>query len=154
MLVESEDLQPLEPRPNAPNADLSKYCPYHQKNGHTLEECFTVKDKIYDLNDQGEIMWFELKARMRVTQEGQQEMQIHQDPLPNHAVAHAEAENILSATRSELIIIQHIQADPAQGPPAEEDNEPNAAAIPISEVWSDEGSIKWGVHVDNTWQGP
>ena len=53
MLVESEDLQLPEPKSNIPNADLSKYCPYYQKNGHMLEECFTVNDKIYDLNDKG-----------------------------------------------------------------------------------------------------
>ena len=84
-------------------------------------------------------MWSELKERLRATQRGQQEMQIHQDPLPNHAVAHVEAESILLVAQSELVT---IQADPAQGPPAEEDNEPNAAAIPIPEVWSNEGSIK------------
>ena len=53
-------------------------------------------------------MWPELKARLKATQVGQQTMQIHQDPLLNHAVAHMETEGILSAARSELVTIQHI----------------------------------------------
>ena len=90
---------------------MSKFCPYHQNNGHTLEECFTVKDKIHNLNDKGEIMWPELKARLKAAQQGQQVMQIHQEPLFNHRVAHADAEIILSAAQSEFATILCIQAD-------------------------------------------
>ena len=93
MLVESGDLQLPEPRLNAPNADLSKYCPYHHKNGHTLEECFTVKDKIYDLNDKGEIMWSVLREKLRATEGKQHEKQIHQNPIPSHPIAHMEAKD-------------------------------------------------------------
>ena len=53
LLVESGDVQLPPPQPNGPSTDMTKYCPYHQKNGHTLEECYVVKDKIYDLHDQG-----------------------------------------------------------------------------------------------------
>ena len=74
MLVKSGDLQLPEPRPNPPNADMSKYYPYHQKNEHTLEECFTVKDKIYDLGDKGEIMWSKLRERLRAIQGKQHKM--------------------------------------------------------------------------------
>ena len=74
MLVESGDLRLPEPRPSFPNADMSKHCPYHQNHGHTLEDCFTVKDKIHNLNDKGEIMWPELKARLKAAQQGQQVM--------------------------------------------------------------------------------
>ena len=117
MLAENGDLQLLEPRPSPPNADMSKYCPYHQNNGHTLEECFTVKDKIHNLNDKGKIIWSELKARLKAAHEGQQIMQIHQDPVFDHAVAHAEAEVILSTARLELGTIQHIQVDWELAPP-------------------------------------
>ena len=97
MLVESGDLRLPEPNPSYPNADMCKYCPYHRNNGHTLEECFTVKDKIHNLNDKGEIMWCELKARLKAAQQGdQQVMQIHQEPLFNHRVSHTDAEIILS----------------------------------------------------------
>ena len=44
-------------------------------------------------------------------------MQIHQDPMFDHAVAHAEAEIILSTTRSGLATIQHIQANWELTPP-------------------------------------
>ena len=65
MLVESGDLQLPEPRPSPPNVDMSKHCPYHQNNGHTFEECFTVKDKIHNFNDKGKIMLSVLKERLR-----------------------------------------------------------------------------------------
>ena len=77
MLVESGDLQLPIPKPNAPNTNMSKYCAYHQKNGHTLEECFVLKDKIYDLNDRGEIMWPALRDRLREVLAGQHKLQIH-----------------------------------------------------------------------------
>jgi len=32
-----------------PNADMSKYCQYHYNNGHTTDECETLRDKIPEL---------------------------------------------------------------------------------------------------------
>ena len=109
---------------------MFKHCPYHQNNGHTLEECFTVKDKIYILNDKGEIMWSELKTKLKATQGDQLIMQIHQDPMFDHAIAHADAGIILSATRSEFATIQCIQADPEQSPSSEEDLDLKAPSTP------------------------
>ena len=74
MLIESGDLQLPEPSPSYANANMAKHRLYHQKNGHTLEECFTVKDKTQNLNDNGGIMWSELKVRLKAAQEGQQVM--------------------------------------------------------------------------------
>ena len=128
MLVESGDLQLPKPSPSYPNVDMSKYCPYHQNNGHTLEECFTVKDKVHNLNDKGDIMWPELKARLKAAQQGQQ--QIHQEPLFNYRVAQADAEIILSAARSELANIQCIRANSEQSPSSKEDLNPKAPSMP------------------------
>ena len=62
-------------------------------------------------------MWSVLKERLKEAHEGQQTMQIHQDPVLDHAVAHAEAEVILSASRSEFATTQHLQADWELTPP-------------------------------------
>ena len=53
-------------------------------------------------------MGSELKTILKAVQEGQQIMQIHQDPMFDHAIAHTDAEIILSAARSEFATIQYI----------------------------------------------
>ncbi|XP_027912513.1 uncharacterized protein LOC114171939 [Vigna unguiculata] len=50
---------------NPPNADLSKYCHYHRNNGHTTDECDTLRDKIQELVRAGH-----LKHYIRETGEG------------------------------------------------------------------------------------
>ena len=138
MLVERRDLHLPEPGPSPPNGDMSKYCPYHQNNGHTLEECFTVKDRMHNLNDKGKIMWSELKARLKAAQGGQQIMQMHHEPLFNHQVAHVDVEIILSATRSEIASIQHIQTNWELTPPGsgheELPSEPSNKELPDPRV--------------------
>ena len=111
MLVESGDLQLPIPKPNAPNTNMSKYCAYHQKNGHTLDECFVLKDKIYDLNDKGEIMWPALRDRLREAQAGQHKLQIHQNPMPNHPVAHLEVRDSPPEAEPELVAIHLLDSD-------------------------------------------
>ena len=138
MLVESGDLQLPIPKPNAPNTNMSKYCTYHQKNGHTLEECFVLKDKIYDLNDKGEIMWPALRDRLKEVQAEQHKLQIHQNPMPNHLVAHLEARGSSLKVQSELVTIQHLEVDPKQVPSVEESNEPDTL-----KVCSEQGSTEW-----------
>ena len=133
MLVESGDLQLPILKPNAPNTNMSKYYAYHQKNGHNLEECFVLTDKIYDLNDKGEIMWPALRDRLREVRAEQHKMQIHQNPMPNHPVAHLEARG----SSSELVTIQHLEADQEQVPSVEESNEPDTP-----EECSEQGSTK------------
>jgi len=34
---------------NPPNADISKYYKYHHNNGHTIDECKALQDKIEEL---------------------------------------------------------------------------------------------------------
>jgi len=34
---------------NPPNADMTKYCKYHQNNGHTMDECKALQDKKEEL---------------------------------------------------------------------------------------------------------
>ena len=34
---------------NPPNVGMSKYCRYHRNNGHTTEECETLRDKIEEM---------------------------------------------------------------------------------------------------------
>ena len=111
MLVESGDSQLPIPKPNAPNTNMSKYYAYHQKNGHTLEECFVLKDKLYDMNDKGEIMWPALRDRLKEVRVEQHKLQIHQNPMPNHPVVHLEARGSSSKVQSELVTIQHLEAD-------------------------------------------
>ena len=109
MLVESGDLQLPVPKPNAPNTNMSKYCAYHRKNGHTLEECFVLKDKIYYLNDKGEIMWSALRNRLKEVGTRQHKLQIHQNPLPNHPVAYLEAKG--SPPEAESVTIHLLESD-------------------------------------------
>ena len=84
----------------------------------------------FSVHDKGEIMWPELKARLKATQGDQQMMQIHQEPLFNHQVDHADAETILSAARFEFTSIQCIQAYPEHSPSSKEDLDPKAPSTP------------------------
>ena len=47
--MQAELIAPPKRFQNPPNADLSKYCHYHCNNGHTTEECETLRDKIEEL---------------------------------------------------------------------------------------------------------
>ncbi|XP_027932692.1 uncharacterized protein LOC114188288 [Vigna unguiculata] len=44
--------------PTPPNADTTKDCLYHQNYGHTTEDCFTLKDKIEELIQAGQLRRF------------------------------------------------------------------------------------------------
>ena len=48
-VLQAELLPPPRKYQNPPNADLSKYCHYHRNNGHTTDECDTLRDKIEEL---------------------------------------------------------------------------------------------------------
>ena len=70
-----------------------------------------LKDKIYDLNDRGEIMWPALRDRLREARAGQHKLQIHQNPLPNHPVAHLEVRDSPSGAKSEPVTIHLLESD-------------------------------------------
>ena len=74
--------------------------------------------------------------------------------MPNHLVAHVETVDILSAIRSELATIQHIQAEPEQGSSDKEDSEPDTSSTSMLEVCSDEESAEWEVQMDDAWKSP
>jgi len=48
-VLQAELIPPPRKYQNPPNAYLSKYCHYHRKNGHTTDECDTLRDKIEEL---------------------------------------------------------------------------------------------------------
>ena len=68
-----------------------------------------LKDRIYDLNDKGEIMWLALKDRLKEARIGQHKLQIHQNPLPNHSVANLEVEG--SPPKAETISICLLESE-------------------------------------------
>ena len=49
------DLPPR--RPEGTNCDRSKYCQYHRRRGHNLEDCWVFKDIVYDLVDADVFNW-------------------------------------------------------------------------------------------------
>ena len=57
-------------------------------------------------------------------------MQIHQDLVFDHAIAHTDAKDILSTAKSEFVTIQSIQVDLGQDPSRKEDGEPKAPSTP------------------------
>ncbi|CAK9168359.1 unnamed protein product [Ilex paraguariensis] len=63
----------------APGLNYSKFCPFHRYPGHDLESCYTLKDLIYDLNDQNRLNWKEIEAHVTGQNQG-----IYQNPLPDH----------------------------------------------------------------------
>ncbi|MQM20976.1 hypothetical protein Taro_054006 [Colocasia esculenta] len=65
-----------------PRADTSKYCPYHRAPGHEIHNCFTFRDWVYDLNEQGRINWDDIKVA--ISKSRYTGMDFVQNPLPNH----------------------------------------------------------------------
>ena len=64
-VLQAELLPPPRKYQNLPNANLSKYCHYHRNNGHTTDECDTLRDKIEELVRAGH-----LRHYIRETGEG------------------------------------------------------------------------------------
>ena len=46
------------PTPNNPWGDQTKHCSYHQNSGHSIEECFKVKDLLKELFRSGALDCF------------------------------------------------------------------------------------------------
>ena len=65
--------------------------------------------------------------------------------MPHHPVAHIEVDG--TAVQSKLVTIQHLEADPEQVPPSEEDSEPD-----IPKICSEQGSTEWEVQMDDMWE--
>lgn len=51
-----------KPLPWPPGLDYFQICPFHRYAGHTIEECPTLRDGIYDMNDENCFNWNEVKA--------------------------------------------------------------------------------------------
>src|ERR1041384_4878334 len=75
--MKSNYIQPMEakplPNPLPRNFKVNEYCEFHQGNGHKTEACWTLRNRIKDLVDQGLII---PKNRPNITT----------NPLPNHGV--------------------------------------------------------------------
>ena len=85
------------------------------------------------------------RDRLKAVQVEQHKLQIHQNPMPHHPVAYLEADG--TVVQSELVTIQHLDADLEQVPSTEEDNE-----LDIPEVCSEQGSTEWEVQMDDVWE--
>ena len=77
-VLQAELIAPPKRFQNPPNADLSKYCHYHRNNGHTTEECKTLRDKIEELVRAGH-----LRHYVRNTTEGNPRTQHEKYPQRN-----------------------------------------------------------------------
>ncbi|MQL80350.1 hypothetical protein Taro_012781 [Colocasia esculenta] len=51
MSCDAIQLPPQRENTNS-RVDTSKYCPYHRTHGHFINNCFTFRDWVYDMNDQ------------------------------------------------------------------------------------------------------
>ena len=69
--------------------------------------------------------------------------------MPSHLVAHIEAKGTSSAVQSELVTIQHLEANPEQVPLVEEDSELD---VTTPEACSEQGSMEWEVHMKDIWE--
>ena len=54
-------LPPERPQAWLEHLDKTKFCAYHRMSGHDLTQCYTVRDLIYDLNDEGIIDWSNIR---------------------------------------------------------------------------------------------
>ncbi|MQM00555.1 hypothetical protein Taro_033293, partial [Colocasia esculenta] len=54
-----------------PRVDTSRYCPYHRNHGHDITNCFTFRDWVYDMNDQGRVNWDDVKVAIAKSREQQ-----------------------------------------------------------------------------------
>ena len=75
--VKANYIKPLEarppPNPLPRNYKANEYCEYHQGYGHKTEACWTLKNRIQDLVDNGSII-------------PRSKPNISTNPLPNHEV--------------------------------------------------------------------
>ena len=64
-LVEAKAIALPPLGPEMLNYDKNKYCPYHRRHGHNLENCWTFKDIIYDLVEANVFNWNTLIEKVR-----------------------------------------------------------------------------------------
>ena len=104
-----------------------------------------LKDKIYDLNDKGEIMRSALRDRLKEVRAGQHKLQIHQNPLPNHPVAHLEVRGSPSEVKSKPVAIHLLESDLELVSSVTESNEPD-----VQEIHFEQGSTEWEFRMEET----
>ena len=52
MFIELESTKAIElppAKPETPNCDQNKYCPFHRTHGHNINDCWTFRDAVYDM---------------------------------------------------------------------------------------------------------
>ena len=64
-MMEAQAINLPPQRPEGMNCDRSKYCPYHRRHGHNLEDCWIFKDIIYDLVEVDVFNWDALIERVQ-----------------------------------------------------------------------------------------
>ncbi|MQL68811.1 hypothetical protein Taro_001101 [Colocasia esculenta] len=68
-------LNALRLPPEKPNwnmaTDQTKYCVYHRHPGHNVSDCFQFRDIIYDLHEQNQIDWAEMKRLIQTLRDQQ-----------------------------------------------------------------------------------
>ena len=121
-------LPPERPQAWSEHLDKTKFCAYHRMPGHDLTQCYTVRDLIYDLNDEGRIDWSNIRPiggndprnappnQNPTTNPAQNipNMQIYTNPLPQHGASTSGQGPQTQLINIAVIEHQHIDA-PAQG---------------------------------------
>ena len=68
MFVEMVEAQAINFPPQKPegiNCDRNKYCPYHRRHGHNLDDCWVFKDIVNDWVEEDKIEWDALIDKVR-----------------------------------------------------------------------------------------
>ena len=70
MFIELDGTKAIEllpTKPEAPNCDQSKYCPFHRRRGHNIDDCWTFRDIVYGMVEADLFEWDVLieKAKQR-----------------------------------------------------------------------------------------
>ncbi|MQM08187.1 hypothetical protein Taro_041040 [Colocasia esculenta] len=74
-LISKEAIRLPPERPLNPSVDQTRYCIFHRQPGHTIDQCFTFKDLVYDLHEQSRIDWTALRRVIGDIKEWQRQQQ-------------------------------------------------------------------------------
>ena len=68
MFIELENAKAIElppARPEMLHSDQSKFCPFHRRHGHNIDDCWTFRDIVYDMADADVFEWDVLIKRAK-----------------------------------------------------------------------------------------
>ena len=60
MFIKLESAKAIElppTKPETPNCDQNKYCPFHRRHGHNIDDCWTFRDAVYDMVEADVFEW-------------------------------------------------------------------------------------------------